>query len=616
MKKIIFLLLITTLLLTSSMAVSAEQVSGSKEKNSDTHQDHCFCGGELTVGEHTKHKTFDYQPWDGKSNLPYKNNVAYVYLTNDIKRTKTLQIGGGKTLSLCLNGHTIQKEGGGRVINIVSGGKLRICDCSTDQSGKITGGKHQMGGGIHNGGTLVMYGGKVTGNGATYGGGLWNNYNFYMYGGEITGNKASYGGGIWNANSGNAEMVLFGGSINANKATYGGGVWNNDNGNLTMQGGDIMENVATRAGGGLWHQGTNFFLKDGYIYKNHAWYGAGVWTQSAFTMTGGYIVANEASFINDDGELDGCGGGVWVNDKSGFYMKAGDIQGNTAGGYGGGVWVNDTGEFIMQGGTISGNMAQYGAGAFLQRHERGGGPGIFYIGGNASVHGNKAKWSAGGMYVKGILEKRGGKIDGNFCIEEPSLLNLVVDPQGEVRKGTVLPTQFLDVPADAYYCKPVLWALQNEIASGTSELTFSPDEKCNTAQVLTFVWRAAGSPNVGNKYNFADVRKTDYFYQPAQWAYSLGILEGTALYPNFSCNRMGAVYYIWCAAGRPACKTPLKFTDVNQVKYAKYCEAIAWAVEKGIASGTSDTTFGPGKTCTRAEIITFLWKAVSIGAIG
>ena len=166
-RKVLSLLMAVVMMLTSSGTVCAAVDA--------PHQDHCFCGGELTLGEHTHHETYQYQPWDGKSALPYVDNVAYVYLTADVSRTETLRVAGNKTLNLCLNGHTIRKTGGGRVINIVSGGKLRLCDCSAAQTGTITGGSHEMGGGIHNGGTLVMYGGKITGNQGQYGGGLWNN---------------------------------------------------------------------------------------------------------------------------------------------------------------------------------------------------------------------------------------------------------------------------------------------------------------------------------------------------------------------------------------------------------------------------------------------------------
>jgi len=565
------------------------------------HQNHCYCGGELTLGDHTSHKQYEYKPWDGESSIEYEDNVAYVYLTDDVSRENTLRVPGGKTLNLCLNGNTIRKSGGDRVINISSGGKLRLCDCSAMNTGKITGGSHEMGGGIHNGGTFVMYGGKIIGNKSAYGGGLWNNYCFYMYGGEITQNSASYGGGVWNANSGDADLIIYGGSINKNEAGYGGGMWNNDNGNVSMKGGEFRENIASKCGGALWNQGKNFFMEDGYIYKNFACQGGGVWTQSTFTMSGGYIVANEAFFPYD--RESGNGGGVWVSGDSIFQMKNGEISGNLAA-MGGGVWLSGGADFVMQGGRISGNDAELGGGVYIQRDD--GVPGIFRLSGESEVRGNRGKTAGGGMYVQGVLEVTGGMVDGN--ISDSEFANLAIEPDAEVREGTSLPTEFIDVPRDAYYYEPVLWALENNITKGTSEITFSPDDECNIGQIMTFLWRASGCPEAETTPRLADVKKDDYYYMPAYWGQSLGMFE-RALYPNFSCSRMSAVYFIWCAAGKPECNVQLEFTDIDTEKYAKYCESIAWAVEQGIANGTSDTTFSPGKTCSRAEIITFLWRA-------
>lgn len=155
---------------------------------------------------------------------------------------------------------------------------------------------------------------------------------------------------------------------------------------------------------------------------------------------------------------------------------------------------------------------------------------------------------------------------------------------------------------------------KNKITSGTSDSTFSPDAECNLAQILTFIWRAAGEPQVNTSPRIADVNPGDYYYMAGYWAQSLGIFE-RALYPNTWSNRMTSVYFIWCAAGKPECKTPLEFTDTQNPKYEKYYEAIAWAVENGITNGTGETTFSPGKTCSRAEIVTFLWRAASKGLI-
>ena len=173
--------------------------------------------------------------------------------------------------------------------------------------------------------------------------------------------------------------------------------------------------------------------------------------------------------------------------------------------------------------------------------------------------------------------------------------------------------QFTDVPQDAYYYDAVQWALGRGITTGTSETTFSPDDKCNLAQIITFLWRAAGSPTAKTSPKIADVYPQDYYYMAAYWAQSIGIFD-RALYPNFDATRVASVYFIWCAAGRPECKVRLRLTDANKIKDTYY-EAVAWALDNGVTTGTTPDTFSPSKTCTRAQIVTFLYRAASKGFI-
>lgn len=567
-------------------------------EDSNSHR-HCFCGGTVALGKHTAHKEYNYNPWDGKSSINYgSDNLVCVYLTDDAHRNAVLNVGNGKTLCLCLNGYTLAMDGSDRVINISSGGKLYLCDCSASGSGMITGGKNTYGGGIHNGGTFYMFGGNVVGNQASYGGGLWNNYNFYFYGGAINENNAQYGGGIWNANSGDAEFKMYDGSINKNKANAGGGIWNNDNANLEIYGGEVVNNQATY-GGGVWNQGAKFDLNGGYIYENLAQYGGGVWTQSAMHINGGFVVANVASRLTNEGDL-GCGGGVWNNDKSLLRMSAGEVSGNTAGQRGGGVFNNDMADFELEGGLIAGNYAPYGGGVYVQNSDYGKGPGTFRMYNGATISGNGAEFTGAGVYVKGIFEKIGGEVS-----------DIYVDEAGKYSQASDLPTSFVDVPAWEYYVEPVQWAIENNITTGTSDITFSPDDTCNIAQILTFLWRAYGSPEVKVVYEFADVYPDDYFYMAAHWAKSKGVEIVNALYPNFSCSRAAAVHFMWLAEGKPKSDLKLTFTDIPE-DYVYY-DAIAWAVEKGITSGTTETTFSPSKTCTRAQIMTFLYRNFNNG---
>ena len=163
---------------------------------------------------------------------------------------------------------------------------------------------------------------------------------------------------------------------------------------------------------------------------------------------------------------------------------------------------------------------------------------------------------------------------------------------------------FSDVADDAWYAKQVKWAVDNGITSGTGGYTFSPDRTCSTAEILTFLWRAAGSvePTIANP--FTDVTEADYFYKPAVWAYENGLVSGTTLNGGELCTRAATVTYLWKLAGAPAAQAPA-FVDVSAD--ADYAQAVQWAVENGVTGGISSTEFGPAITYTRGQIVTFLY---------
>ena len=170
---------------------------------------------------------------------------------------------------------------------------------------------------------------------------------------------------------------------------------------------------------------------------------------------------------------------------------------------------------------------------------------------------------------------------------------------------------FTDVPADAYYHDAVLWAVENGITSGTSATTFSPNAVCTRAQAVTFLWRAAGSPEPGIAENpFTDVASDSYYYKAVLWAVEKGITSGTSattFSPNVTCSRAQIVTFLWRGQQSPSVSTSGAFTDVSADAY--YAKAVDWAVSEGITSGTSATTFSPNANCTRAQIVTFLWRA-------
>ena len=176
------------------------------------------------------------------------------------------------------------------------------------------------------------------------------------------------------------------------------------------------------------------------------------------------------------------------------------------------------------------------------------------------------------------------------------------------------PFRFDDVKEpSAFYYEPVYWAYGHnpQITTGTSATLFSPDKTCTRAQVVTFLWRANGQPEPTLTFNpFVDVKPDAYYYKAVLWAVEKGITNGvsaTAFGPDRGCTRGQVVTFQWRANGQPEPKAGTNpFTDVKSDAY--YYKAVLWAVENGITKGTSATKFSPDNTCTRGQIVTFLYR--------
>ena len=167
---------------------------------------------------------------------------------------------------------------------------------------------------------------------------------------------------------------------------------------------------------------------------------------------------------------------------------------------------------------------------------------------------------------------------------------------------------FTDVPATAYYYQPVMLAVANGITSGTTATTFSPNNTCTNAHILTFMWRAAGSPEPAGKSPFTNLTGQEYYAKAAMWAYEKGMISGTTFDASKACTRAMTMEYFWKQAGSPKTAISDKFTDVPAT--ASYAQAVAWGVANGVTAGTSDSTFSPDNTCTRGQIVTFLYRAL------
>lgn len=169
---------------------------------------------------------------------------------------------------------------------------------------------------------------------------------------------------------------------------------------------------------------------------------------------------------------------------------------------------------------------------------------------------------------------------------------------------------FGDVKETDYFCDPVSWAVDNGITAGTSASTFSPTNTCTRAQVVTFLWRAAGEPIVKSEKPFTDVPETEYYYDAVLWAVEKGITLGisaTEFAPESPCTRAQVATFLWRYAGNPApASAENPFQDVSSGEY--YYTPVLWAVENGITAGTASGTFSPNAPCTRAQIVTFLYR--------
>ena len=169
---------------------------------------------------------------------------------------------------------------------------------------------------------------------------------------------------------------------------------------------------------------------------------------------------------------------------------------------------------------------------------------------------------------------------------------------------------FVDVATGSYYEDAVDWAVENGITQGTDDTHFSPDGICTRAQAVTFLWRTAGSPaSKTSTMPFTDVPVGSYYYDAVLWAVENGITKGTSdttFSPNMTCSRAQIVTFLWRSEKSPAAGTANPFADVKSTAY--YADAVLWAVKENITKGTTSTTFSPNADCTRAQIVTFLWR--------
>lgn len=196
------------------------------------------------------------------------------------------------------------------------------------------------------------------------------------------------------------------------------------------------------------------------------------------------------------------------------------------------------------------------------------------------------------------------KGDGKFTFTMPASKVTVSAEFAEIET-----LDFADVPTDAYYYEAVKWAAKKGITGGIGNGLFGPNQPCTRAQIVTFLWRAAGSPEPKTMSSFADVSMDAYYAKAVAWAVENGITTGTGdgkFSPDATCTRAQSVTFLFRAIGKLV-DSKAEFSDVLTDSY--YANAVAWAVENGVTNGIGDGLFGPGNSCTRAQIVTFLFRA-------
>ena len=222
------------------------------------------------------------------------------------------------------------------------------------------------------------------------------------------------------------------------------------------------------------------------------------------------------------------------------------------------------------------------------------------------------KWDGKGA-VRAYQTDENGKLVSVPVSCKNNVAVLTLTQPGAYVLGTVDVKAFNDVKDDAFYKAAVDWAVENGVTSGVSDTLFAPDATCTRAQVLTFLWRAAGSPEptkIGN--TFTDVKSDAYYYKAVLWALEKGITSGTSattFAPDATVSRAQTVTFQWRMAGSSKADGTNAFTDVPTDSY--YKDAVLWASKNGVTSGTSATTFAPENGCTRGQIVTFLYRQMN-----
>ena len=694
---------------------------------------HYLCGGKTAcnkVGGHScEATTFATKLWMDNGVLKKGNDVwtkgtvnradggavsheGYVLTTGNYYLEKDLTLNGAAILidgdvKLCLNGHTIDRANGNAALDNViwvlgkNNAHLTLTDCVG--GGTIKGGGN---GGVDIFGfcTLDMFGGTITGN-TNSGVNVGQFGKFNMYGGKITGNSAGYGGGVYTY----GKFTMSGGSITKNTATekgggvlVGGGTFtvsgnvnitdntvNNERNNVYLSKAnktvigvagalsgkigvtpekwpDGNDQVAIASGVSAATGGTHYDMKStdmNCFQSDNGEYQISLANNMALlakkgTVTPGNIpvsgvalnktstsisVGNSEKLIATVEPSNATDKRVtWASsnenvatvDANGTVtaVKAGTAAITATAADGSGKYATCT--VTVTGGTTPsqpGGGSSGGGGGSSSGGSSGGGGSS-----SPSNHPVKAEVSKdpdGSVSLSKTSAAKGDKVtitvkpERHYAVDKVIVRDskgkqLAVKDNGDgtftfempADKVTVEPSfswvnPFADVADSAYYVDAVEWMLKREVTQGTTETTFSPDLNCTRAQIVTFLWRVAGSPAPKGTVSFADVSADSYYAKAVAWAVENGITDGIGgglFSPDATCTRAQSAVFLYRVAGSPAVNGSAGFSDVAADAY--YAQAVAWAKEHGITDGIGGGLFGSANDCTRAQIAAFLYR--------
>lgn len=584
------------------------------------------------------------------------NTGETVKLLKDV--TENVTIPAGKTITLDLNGKKLTNADGQDTITVALGASLTVTGSGTVDN--VTHGKAA----IYNNGTVILNGGSYTrsaeastsikdANGNSY-------YNILNHGTMTIGKNASVtsrgsfssliANGYYNFSDTNPRSGYVSGtnqetpSLTINGGTFSGGIntiKNDDNATLTVNNGSfsnmtqaaIQNNHVATINGGTFDAKANHAIENRHFDGGH---NTGSVTVTSGTFTGGLYTTTGATWSISGGTFSSDPSVYVVGNGSANIVKRAGSEGaytytvlaksgltsgvyltNPSGALANNYYVSSTANGVW---TVSYSAPSSGGGSSSSsRRYDVSTPSVKH--GDVTVSPKTA--SKGDTVTITVKPDSGYELD-TLTVKDASGSKIKVKDKGDGKFTFTMPASkvtvsaefaeietldFADVSTDAYYYEAVKWAQEKGITGGIGNGLFGPNQPCTRAQIVTFLWRAAGSPEPKAMSSFADVSTDAYYAKAVAWAVENGITTGTGdgkFSPDATCTRAQSVTFLFRAIGKLV-DSKAEFSDVLTDSY--YANAVAWAVENGVTNGIGDGLFGPDNSCTRAQIVTFLFRA-------